>query len=256
MSSLIDNEDSDDSFDNLMHHLPIYQPRSPKTNKTIFSEKQNDTFQNWLINRFNRVGPIPFFELISRSFLQILNHLKITSITYLFFLIIYWFTGYYLKIIILTLFHLFSFGVMASIHSTQKYFSNLPLIFSISGIFCFFSLLIGSILQNNVVSLFLKRSSSTTFWDFIYTSYEISLFFIPCLTFDSKVIDTWKLLKFTWKILWQSNVFPYSLLIFLSGILFEFIGPFTFGISFWLSINMRVMFFEAVCGSSTNCGYK
>ena len=147
----------DDSFDVLMLQLPVYS-RAPQTiNDHIGRQNRDDSFQFWLINRFNRVGPIPFFELSKRSLFMIFPHIKFLSITYFVYLMISLGIGYLkltnLNHIWYSLFNVFSYSVFMSIHTNQKYFVSTKRMISISGIICIISVFLGTLLKFEIVNL-------------------------------------------------------------------------------------------------------
>lgn len=246
--------DSEDSFDDLRSQLPHYQSEYQPGQRQTQSNISDESLQTWEINRFNRTGPIPISELIKKSMHYITHYIKFYTLTYLIDLLIILILQYYgfniTKNIIHSLFETFSFAYLMSFRSNFTFSLACAKSITLSGLVCFIYFAIGNSITG-LIQYFLKvRSSTTVSWVVLSTIYEISLFYLPCLAFDQKHVSIPKIFLFSFQIQLQINVLTSSILVFLCCKAASLLAPFTFGLSFWMGTIMRVLFFEAVCGSA------
>lgn len=247
----------DDSFDELKQQLPKYQAsltRSPNAKK-VARKLSDDVYQTWLIERFNRTGPLPISEMIIAACRQISGQFRFVVYTYIFdifsIFVFYQFTrSKVLLYITSSLYSTFSFCIAMSNRYGLTLLQGMQKIKTPEGLFSVVLAFIGNAIRGYLLYLGKIRSSSITFCAFMYIFYQIFVFFVPCLAFDVKQISTFKIIKFIPKILFQQNVIFYTFFITVVCELCDIIAPFTLGIPFWVSLNLKNIFFESVCGSA------
>lgn len=247
-------EDLSDSFDELKQQLPVYQPRSPIRGRHSLTFRQEDSFQSWQINRFNRIGPVPLYELLYKSYHIIKNNIRIFLVLYNSLLLVLYILQRlkmtFIRNAVYSAFVTFCYSYLMSFRSNQTFRDSITKMLSLTGIVSFVHEFIRYSIGTYIIHLFKIRSSLMMFWVFTYFCYEIIFFFVPCLGFDAKPISTSNVLKFSFKIQSQANILPDSTILYFASKIFELIGPFTLGVTYWFGVISHVLFFEAVCGSA------
>jgi hypothetical protein len=245
MTQMIDDDDPEDGFVDLLRHLPPVS--RPTHSLSIRRPHTEDDFQSWLVDRFDRVDTVRFRELFLTSLTSVLSNLTLYSFLYLGFLIFgfgfHWLSRPLVFEIWIALCSILSY---VAVYGLQKRVS----ICVKSGLFLFANELISSFIHQRIVMALWKRSSSISFFLLLGLAWDFFLFFLPCLVFDGRRLNLIQLIRFSVKIvLLPGNAIQLIGLVFLEQTLF-LIGPFTFGVSYWLGYSLRVAFYHQICGTS------
>jgi hypothetical protein len=75
------SDQTSDSFEELLFDLPKF---SNNSDVLSYPQHQQETFQYWLINRFDRVGLISVSNYLKKSYVFIINHWKLFFVISLF----------------------------------------------------------------------------------------------------------------------------------------------------------------------------
>jgi hypothetical protein len=108
-----------------------------------------------------------------------------------------------------------------------------------------------SFIKARIVIGFQNRSSSISFFLLLAFAWDFFLFFLPCLFFDARRLTAGQLVLFSVKIaLLPGNAVELTGLVFAQTAL-VLLGPFTFGVSYWLGYSLRITFYYQLCGTAS-----
>lgn len=250
---VMENLSEDDSFDELKMSLPKYQcPPQINCSKPFFPKKDEDQFQTWVIERFNRTGPIPLFDMFSISYSQLKSHLKYFILVYLadlipIILVYFIYPSFYIANIFHSIFHVVCFTSLMSIHLSQKVSNGIQKFFSVQGII--FAIYYYLALLTKEYCYF-DQSKIKYILITIYILVRLALFYLPCLVFDAKYLGTIKSLSFLPNILFHRKVLFLTFLVLVFEDISDIISPLALGLPIWFAVNLQIVLFESICGSS------
>jgi hypothetical protein len=247
---------SSDEFDELRTKLPPMTPVSPTKSVKLEEESVEDDFSLWQLTRFNRTGNVDLINVLSLAFRTTMTHIgSLISLYSVYFVLSILAIRHRLVFVFVPLQAVctlvgtsMSFSVIAGESSVSRF----RFLFSKSGFATFSIQMVRGLLIYKTIEGALVRASSTTGLFLLLMLVNFLTYFHSCFIFDGLSLSMLSTCSFSLRVSLFAIPVIQGFVMFLFGTLLQAAGPFTFGLTAWISFFMRGFVFLAICGSGTN----